>query len=243
MDFGLVSYALGYLAGVLSTLSPCVLPLLPILIASATTQHRLGPLALAAGLTLSFAAVGLFIATLGASIGLDAGVLRKGAAVLLMAFGVLLLSASAQARFARAASGLASTAGDSLLARVAGTGWRGQFAVGLVLGAVWSPCVGPTLGAASTLAAQGSHLPQISLLMLLFGLGAGTPLVVVGSLSREAMQRLHGRLLAAGQRGRWWLGLALLLIGLAILTGLDRGFETWAVEHSPDWLTELTTRF
>jgi len=242
MDFGLATYALGYLAGALSTLSPCVLPLLPILIASATTQHRFGPLALALGLTLSFATVGLFIATAGAAIGLDAGVLRKGAAVLLMAFGLMLLSARAQARFAYAASGL-STAGDGLLGRITGTGWRGQFAVGLVLGIVWSPCVGPTLGAASTLAAQGSHLPQIALLMLVFGLGAGTPLVVIGNLSREAMQRMRGRLLAAGQRGRWWLGLALVLIGLAILTGGDKALETWAVEHSPDWLTELTTRF
>lgn len=242
MDFGLVTYALGYLAGALSTLSPCVLPLLPILIASATVQHRFGPLALALGLTLSFAAVGLFIATLGASIGLDAGVLRKGAAVLLIAFGGLLLSVRAQARFAQAASGL-SAAGDGLLARITGTGWRGQFAVGLALGVFWSPCVGPTLGAASTLAAQGRHLPQIALLMLLFGLGAGTPLVVMGSVSREAMQRLRGRLLAAGQWGSGLLGIALLLIGLAILTGWDRGFETWIVEHSPDWLTELTTRF
>ena len=242
MDFGPVTYALGYLAGALSTLSPCVLPLLPILIASATTQHRFGPLALAAGLTLSFATVGLFIATFGNAIGLDAAVLRKGAALLLIAFGVLLLSATLQGRFAQAAAGL-STAGDGLLARLSGTGWRGQFAVGLALGIVWSPCVGPTLGAASTLAAQGSHLPQIALLMLLFGLGAGTPLVVIGSLSREAMQRLRGRLLAAGQRGRWLLGAVLLLVGVAILTGWDKGFETWAVEHSPDWLTELTTRF
>jgi cytochrome c biogenesis protein CcdA len=242
MDFGLVTYALGYLAGALSTLSPCVLPLLPILIASATVQHRFGPLALALGLTLSFAAVGLFIATLGASIGLDAGVLRKGAAVLLIAFGALLLSTHAQLRFAQAASAL-SVAGGGLRARITGTGWRGQFTVGLALGVVWSPCVGPTLGAASTLAAQGRHLPQIALLMLLFGLGAGTPLVVIGSLSREAMQRLRGRLLAAGQLGSGLLGVALLSIGLAILTGWDRGLETWVVEHSPDWLTELTTRF
>jgi cytochrome c biogenesis protein CcdA len=242
MDFGLVTYGFGYLAGALSTLSPCVLPLLPILIASATAQHRFGPLALALGLTLSFAAVGLFIATLGASVGLDAGVLRKGAALLLMAFGVLLLSARGQARFAYAASNLGG-AGEGVLARLSGSGWRGQFAVGLALGVVWSPCVGPTLGAASTLAAQGSHVPQIALLMLLFGLGAATPLVVIGSLSREALHRMRGRLLAAGQRGRWLLGLALLLIGLAILTGQDRGFEAWVVEHSPDWLTALTTRF
>jgi hypothetical protein len=66
---------------------------------------------------------------------------------------------------------------------------------------------------------------------------------VIGSLSRDAMQRWRGRLLAAGQRGSGLLGIALLLIGLAILTGWDRGFETWVVEHSPDWLTQLTTRF
>jgi cytochrome c biogenesis protein CcdA len=242
MDFGPGTYALGYLAGALSTLSPCVLPLLPILIASATAQHRFGPVALAAGLTLSFAAVGLFIATLGVTIGLDAGVLRQGAAVLLVAFGLLLLSTRGQARFAQATSGL-SNAGDGLLARLTGTGWRGQLVVGLVLGIVWSPCVGPTLGAASTLAAQGRHLPQIALLMLVFGLGAGTPLVVIGSLSREAMQRARGRLLAAGQRGRWLLGMVLVLIGLTILTGWDKGIETWVVDHTPDWLVELSTRY
>ena len=242
MDFGPATFALAYLAGVLSTLSPCVLPLLPILIASATTQHRFGPLALALGLTLSFAGVGLFIATLGVSIGLDAGVLRQGAAVLLIVFALLLLSAHGQARFAHAASGL-SAAGEGLLGRIGGAGWRGQLMVGLVLGVVWSPCVGPTLGAASTLAAQGSHLPQIALLMLLFGLGAGTPLVVIGSLSREAMQRVRGRLLAAGQRGRWLLGGVMLVLGVTILTGWDKTFEAWAVEHSPDWLTLLTTRF
>ena len=242
MDFGPGTYFLGYLAGALSTLSPCVLPLLPILIATAVAQHRHGPLALAAGLMLSFAAVGLFVATLGASIGLDPGVLRQGAALLLMAFGVLLLSASLQRRFAAVASRF-SASGEGLLSHISTTGWLGQFSVGLVLGIVWSPCVGPTLGAASTLAAQGQHLSQIALLMLIFGLGAGTPLVLVGTLSREAMARVRGRLLSAGQRGKWLLGLVMLLMGLFILTGWDKAFEAWAVEHSPDWLTQLTTRY
>ena len=242
MDFGPGTFLLGYLAGALSTLSPCVLPLLPILLATALTQHRFGPLALAAGLTLSFTAVGLFIATVGASIGLDTQALRNGAAILLVAFGFILLVPALQMRFAAATAGIASS-GDSLLSRISGTGWQGQFAVGLVLGLVWSPCVGPTLGAASTLASQGSHLGQIAVLMLVFGLGAGTPLVVVGSLSREAMQRSRGRLMRLGERGKWALGAALLVIGLAILSGVDKRFEAWVVDHSPAWLTELTTRF
>lgn len=242
MDFGPGTFLFGYVAGLLSTLSPCVLPLLPILIATAVAQHRLGPLALAAGLTLSFTVVGVFIAALGASIGLDQAVLRKGAAVLLMALGLVLLVPALQTRFATATAGLAAS-GDGLLARLTGAGWGGQFAVGLVLGLVWSPCVGPTLGAASTLASQGRDLGQIALLMLLFGLGAATPLLVIGTLSREAITRTRGRLLAIGQRGRWVLGAALLVVGAAILSGQDKRFETWVVEHSPDWLTELTTRF
>jgi cytochrome c biogenesis protein CcdA len=242
MDFGPGTFALGYLAGVLSTLSPCVLPLLPILIVSALAQHRFGPLALAAGLTLSFTLVGVSIATLGAAIGLDQGVLRQAAAVLLIGFGVLLLVPALQTRFALATAGL-SASGDGLLARLSGIGWGGQFGVGLVLGLVWSPCVGPTLGAATTLASQGRDTGQIALLMLLFGLGAGTPLVLVGSLSREAMARTRGRLLRFGERGKWLLGAALLVTGTAILSGADKRVETWAVDHSPDWLTELTTRF
>ncbi len=242
MDFGAGTFALGYLAGVLSTLSPCVLPLLPILIATALAQHRFGPLALAAGLALSFAVVGLFIATLGASIGLDQGVLRQGAAVVLIAFGIVLLVPALQQRFASATARLGAS-GDGLLARLSGSGWAGQFSVGLVLGLVWSPCVGPTLGAATTLAAQGRHLGQIALLMLLFGLGAGTPLLVIGTLSREAMARTRSRFMAAGQRGKWLLGAVLVLMGGLILSGWDKGFEAWVVDHSPPWLTELTTRF
>ena len=242
MDFGPGSFLLGYVAGVLSTLSPCVLPLLPILIATALAQHRFGPLALAGGLTLSFAVVGLFLATLGASLGLDPALLRQGAALLLVAFGIVLLVPALQARFATATAGL-GVSGDSVLARLSGKGWVGQFMVGLVLGLVWSPCVGPTLGAATTLATQGSHLGQIALLMLLFGLGAGTPLLLIGTLSREAMARTRGKIAATGRRGKWLLGAVLVLMGLLILTGRDKAFEAWVLDHSPQWLTELTTRY
>lgn len=242
MAFGAGTYLLGYLAGVLSTLSPCVLPLLPILVAAALSQHRYGPLALAGGLTLSFAAIGLFIATIGISLGLDQTLFRQGAAILLLGFGVVLLSPRLQAQFAGATAGL-SDSGHGLLARMRAQGWLGQFLVGLVLGVVWSPCVGPTLGAAGTLAAQGTHLAPIALLMLVFGLGAGTPLVALGALSREAMLRIRGRLLQAGKWGKGLLGCILLLLGLSILTGWDHRFEALITDHSPQWLVELTTRF
>ena len=242
MDFGFGTYSLGFLAGLVSTLSPCVLPLIPILLATATGKHKFGALALASGLMLSFTLIGTLIAFSGPALGVDQAALRNVGAVVLVMFGTVLLSAPLQARFASATSGL-SAAADRLLGATHIDGLRGQFLVGLVLGIVWTPCVGPTLGAAIALASQGSHLPQIALLMALFGLGAGTPLLALGFLSRGTMQRVRGRLMNVGKYGKSMMGLVVIALALAILTGADKGIETWAVEHSPDWLTELTTRY
>lgn len=242
MDFGFGTYSLGYLAGMLSTLSPCVLPLLPILISTAITAHRFGPYALALGLTLSFTVVGMLIGTVGASLGIDQNVFRYIAAVILMLFGVVLLSTQLQERFATATSGF-STAGDSFLSKLNIDGLKGQFIIGLVLGIIWTPCVGPTLGAATTLATQGKDLAQIALLMLVFGIGAGTPLVVLGSVSRATMMKLRGKMLSAGKTGKLLLGGIMLLLGVMILTGLDKSFEAWVLSVSPQWLTELTTKY
>jgi len=242
MDFTLSLYGLGYLAGLFSTLSPCVLPLLPILIGTAVSAHRLGPYALAAGLSLSFTGVGLLLAVAGFSLGLDASALRQGAGALLILLGLVLLSPWLQQRFATLTAGIGA-GGDALLARCRLDGLTGQFGIGLMLGLIWSPCVGPTLGAAATLAAQGRHLPAIALLMLMFGLGAGTPLVVLGSLSRALMLRLRSTLLVLGQHGKIAFGIVMVLVGLATVTGGDKRFEAWAVDHSPAWLTELTTRY
>jgi cytochrome c-type biogenesis protein len=122
-------------------------------------------------------------------------------------------------------------------------GLKGQFALGLLLGAVWSPCVGPTLGAASVLAAQGKDLGQVALVMLVFGLGAALPLLLIGMLSRAAMLRWRNRLMEAGKGGKMLLGGLLVAVGLFIVTGLDKRLETIIVQASPAWLTELTTRF
>jgi len=242
MSFGAATYGLGYLAGLLSTLSPCVLPLLPILVGTAATAGVLGPYALALGLMLSFSLAGIFLATLGASLGLDPETFRLAAALALAVFGAILLSPRLQERFAAVTSGLGS-GGNWLLAKVHLDGLAGQFAVGVVLGVIWSPCVGPTLGAATTLASQGRDLAQIALLMMVFALGAGTPLVALGLVSRATISRARGKMAQAGKIGKVALGGVLLLVGLAIASGLDRTFEAWVVKISPQWLTELTTRY
>lgn len=226
----------------LSTLSPCVVPILPILIASALAQHAFGLWALAGGLALSFAMVGIFLATVGLTIGIDSSVVHIIAGVLLIAFGAVMAFPALQRGFASATARIAS-GGDRVLAKVEGRGWRGQFAVGLLLGVVWTPCVGPTLGAASTLAAQGTQLGSVALLMLVFGLGAASPLVAIGTLSRRFAIGSRPGWVAAAETTRRGLGVLLVVAGVLIVLGLDKPLETWLVDRSPDWLTRLTTRF
>lgn len=237
---GTVGFA--FLAGLLSVLSPCVLPLVPIVLGTAASEHRLGPVALALGLALSFTAIGLFVATIGFSIGLDGDVFRSAGAVLLVILGVVLMLPRLQARVATAMGPVGAWAEERFGGFGSG-GLSGQFGVGLLLGAAWSPCVGPTLGAASLLAARGEHLGSVALTMLAFGIGAAAPLMLLGFVSREALMRWRGGLAAAGKGVKAALGVVMVVLGLLVLTGTDKRVEAAAVAASPDWLNAVTTRY
>ncbi len=238
----IATLGLAGLAGLLSVLSPCVLPLLPLVLGAAAAEHRLGPAALAAGLALSFTVIGLFVATVGFAIGLDGVVVRRVAAALLVVVGLVLLVPAAQARLAAAAGPLVDAL-DRRFGGPAGAGLSGQFGLGLLLGAIWSPCVGPTLGAASLLAAQGRDLAAVAATMAVFGIGAGLPLLVLGTLSRGLMLRARGGLMRLGQGLKAGLGLILVVVGVFVVMGFDKALEAVLVEASPDWLNVLTTRF
>jgi cytochrome c biogenesis protein CcdA len=167
---------------------------------------------------------------------------RLFAAVVMGIIGILLISSRLQERFAIAMSGV-SGAGNSLLSKVTIDGLLGQFLIGILLGLVWTPCVGPTLGAAITLASQGRDLGKIVFVMAIFGLGAGLPLALLGMLSRGAMMKAKGRLGNAGKFGKQLLGGFLIVISLLVMTGQDKALESFLLKHSPDWLTDLTTTF
>lgn len=242
MAFGFASYGFGLLAGILSTLSPCVLPIVPILLGSAGTTSARAPLALAGGLVLSYSIIGTTLAWATSSLGIDPAVFRTVGAVILGLLGIVLMSTALQQRFASATAGIGD-AGNNLVSRIRLDGLAGQFGIGLVLGVVWSPCVGPTLGAAVVLASQGSDLSQVALMMGTFGLGAALPVLGLAYLSRSAMLKVRGKLMQAGKTGKALLGAGMIVIAALILTGADKPIETALVEHSPAWLTALTTRY
>lgn len=149
---------------------------------------------------------------------------------------------SLQARVALA-GGPVSNWADSRIQRLAARGLTGQFGVGLLLGAVWSPCAGPTLGTASVLAAQGGTAGAAALTMTSFGFGAALPLALVGLASRAAFARWRGAALSGGKTLKTVMGLLLVVLGAGILSGFDRPIEAALVAASPDWLVRLTTSF
>jgi cytochrome c-type biogenesis protein len=239
-ELGLATYGLSFAAGNLSTLSPCVLPLIPILLGSALATSRLAPIALGSGLALSFALTGTALASLARLFDFDPDKLHFVSATLLVIFGLMLLSRKMQQRFASATTGVGS-AGNNWAANINPEGLRGQFVLGLLLGIAWSPCVGPTLGVAIGLASQGQQLIQVALVMILFGLGAALPIIGIGLLSRQGMQSLRGKLQLLCGKGKQVLGMLMLALGIMMLTGMEKIIEADLVDMTPEWLIRLTT--
>lgn len=230
---------LGFAAGALSILSPCVLPLLPVVLAGALARHPLGPLALAAGLAASATAFGLAFALLG--LALDRDLVRVIAAALLIVSGAVLLSTRLDLALARATAPLVAGAAARLGAG-APRGLSGELLVGGLLGVLWTPCGGPALAGAVTLAARQESLPAAAGVMTAYSLGAALPLLALAYGSRSFLlgRRSLGRVARVGQPV---VGIALVLTGLLALMGADKAIETAVLDRMPAWLVDLTTRF
>lgn len=226
---------LAFTAGVVGILSPCVWPLVPVVVASSATTGRFGPLALAGGLSLSFAVAGSVLMFFLFNMGLDPELFRYVAAVVLLAAGAVLVFKPLANRMTLGLSLLTSRRNlDANAER-----WHGQFGVGLLLGVVWLPCVGPTLGAAIGLASMGQQMGLAFLVMLMFGVGTAAVLLAAGLLSSRAITRWNAAAMSSAETGKRLLGWTLLLLGGLVLTGIDKVLQTWAVQSLPGWVTGL----
>ncbi|MEX1258618.1 MAG: cytochrome c biogenesis CcdA family protein [Gemmatimonadota bacterium] len=237
MTLDITAIPIAFFAGVVGVLSPCVWPLVPVVMASAATGGRRGPYFLAGGLAIAFAFAGTFLTFILVSTGTDPEFFRYFAATLLIAMGGLLIVkrlgdwvSTGLSRF---------TAGLNRGGRIRPAVGGGEFGVGLLLGVVWLPCVGPTLGVAIALASFGEDFLRSFFVMLSYGVGTGGVLLTAGVLSGGFLARRKALSATAGALGKKILGWSVLLLGLAVLTGMDKRLEALAVDLLPSWIFSL----
>ena len=223
---------LAFVAGLLSLLSPCVLPMLPAVTASAMQASRLGVVMLAAGISIAFALAGTLLTFALLSLGLSTELLRYFSIGLMLFMGAVLLIPTLNDRMSFWLSRMISQFGQ---VNVSGDSAGMQFLVGTSLGLVWLPCVGPTLGTAIALASTGDDMLMAFSVMLSFGIGTALPLVLVGYLSGLKLSNVS----RSTKYGKNILGVTLVALAVMILTGVDRQLEMLALEVLPDWVTSI----
>jgi cytochrome c-type biogenesis protein len=228
-----------YLAGLLTLINPCVLPVLPIVLASALQADRLGPVALAAGMATSFVILGLTFAVAGQVLGVSDRALSRIGAIVMIGFGLALLVPRLNGAFATVTAGLASRA-DTQTDAVNRSGLAGQALGGALLGMVWSPCIGPTLGGAISLASQGQSIPWAGAVMTAFAAGVVTVILALAYGARAALARRRAFFRTFATAAKPVMGVAFVAIGLMILTGANLRLEAWLVEAMPIWLQDFS---
>lgn len=239
LALSLPQLGLSVAAGGLTTLSPCVFPLLPLVLGGAVQGHRLAPVAMGLGMMLSFAGIGVVLGALGPALGIDADTIRVAGAAMLIAFALVMLVPALGDRFSRWMLPIASAA-NAASTRLDGGSLLSAAALGAVLGLVWSPCSGPLLGSALTLVASEGGALRGGVVLALFGLGAAIPLVAVAYASRSGFMRARDWVLARIERVRHGFAVLLGGMGIAILTGADKWVEARILAWLPDAWVNLT---
>ncbi|GAB6862979.1 cytochrome c biogenesis CcdA family protein [Haloplanus litoreus] len=206
-----------FLAGVLTILTPCCLPMIPVLVVGAN-GHRLRPVLIVAGSTLTFTVLGVVTGSVGS---ITPETIRAPFAVLMLAFGVVLADDDVNDLYSRHASRLAGRA-TGLTGRVDERRHplANAFVVGLLLGVIWLPCVGPVLGGVLAYVGTTASVAGGAALLFTYGVGFSLPLLGVAYLGRSGGNRLleYGR----GDGFRTATGYAFVLLGLAVLFDLDK---------------------
>lgn len=228
-----------YAAGLLTLINPCVLPVLPIVLASSLHRDRLAPVALAFGMGLSFVALGLGVTALGPALGFNTDQVSRGAALVMVAFGLVMVVPALSQRFATATAGFANRA-DGQIDQTSGSGLGGQVVSGALLGAVWSPCIGPTLGAAIALASTGESLGRAGAIMTAFAFGVATLILALAYGAKSALRRRQNLLRALADRSKPIMGVVFILVGTALWFGLHHVVEAWLIDTLPPWLIDFS---
>lgn len=230
--------AFAFLAGVVTILSPCILPILPIVLSSTIGGKETGrsrPLGVVIGFVLSFTFFTLFLSTIVRFSGIPADSLRFLSIIIIAGFGISLLIPQFQKLMEIIFSKLAGFVPQGSTK----TGFWAGFVIGLSLGLLWTPCVGPILASVISLAITGSVTLDAIFITLAYSLGTAIPMFLIMLGGQKMLHKVPWLLThtAAIQKG---FGVIMILTAIGIFYNIDRSFQTYILKTFPQYGVGLT---
>lgn len=233
----LVLVAFAFLAGLVTILSPCILPVLPIVLSSSAAGGKRRPFGIVLGFIFSFMVSTLALTFLVRSTGLDQEVLRKFAVVIIMIFGISMLVPKFTLWLELQVSKLSGKM--QMKKGAGGDGFWGGLFVGMSLGLVWTPCAGPILASVITLAATTGVTLQAVFITMSYAIGTSIPMVGIIYGGRGLLQKVPF-LLKNSAKIQKFFGVVIILVAIAISQGYDKDFQTWVLDKFPQYGSGLT---
>ena len=227
-----------FVAGILTILSPCILPVIPLVVGTASGGSSRRLIGIVVGFAGTFVAVTVLLAAALAAAGLTTDRLRLLSALLLLLFGAT-LAIPPMGRWFETRSSVPARVGGVLFDTRPGSGVLGGIVLGGAIGVVWAPCVGPIMAAVIATAVTAGPTPEAAAIALAYAAGAALPLLLVGRLGRRAIDAIGRPEWRA--RAVQLFGALMMATAVLIATGFDVPLQAAVAGTLPDgWSTALT---
>lgn len=231
-------FLLAFVAGAITVTSPCIIPILPIILGSVLKDHNWYPVYLVLGMSTTFTVLGVLFGAFGSNLPIDRIFLNQLAIWLIGLMGAVLLVKPLGDLFSRGTSVLTSWLG-SRGPKANQLGQPGEaFVLGSLLGIVWAPCAGPILGSIILLASSTGSIVKAGFLLFTYSIGAGIPILIIAYGGKRAVAGRYFIQERSGQL-KTVFGVILIITAVLMATGMLREFESLIVPYVPTWSTQL----
>lgn len=231
----LILILFAFIGGIITVLSPCILPLLPIILSSTAGGGKKRPIGIVAGFVLSFTFFTLFLSSIVQATDISANVLRNISVFILVIFGLTLIIPQVQAQIEKLFAALTRFTPNSQNK----TGFSGGLIIGASLGLLWTPCVGPILASVISLAISGEVTGSAFLITLAYSAGTAIPMFLIIRGGQGALQRVPWLVKNSGKIQKAF-GILMIVTAIGIYQNVDRKFQSYILEKFPQYGTGLT---
>ena len=216
-----------FIAGVVTIMKPCCLPLVPVIF-SGSGGHRFRPLAIVTGLTISFTTMGVLVSAFGATFAEYTSYLRNIAILFIISMGLVLFDEDVNMEFMKISGSITQHLRqigflNRFSSRMPEGSLTGGFFLGMSLGVLWIPCVGPILGAVLALVATVGNITYGAWMLFVYSVGMSLPMLSIAYYGKRVTNR-YKWFSRNGELLKKLSGLVLILVGIMLLFSIDKVF-------------------